>query len=116
MSLTILDLNFNSLQGTIPYNFVNLRNLEHLDLSENPYITGNLPSILGNLCKLNTLSLKSTNIGGNIGGFLDNFSTCLNSSLEFVDLSLMACLEVKKWRGSRVKGGGVVQLPCLEVF
>ena len=28
----------------------------------------------------------------------------------------MACLEVKKWRGSRVKGGGVVQLPCLGVF
>ncbi|KAM3684007.1 hypothetical protein ACJW31_11G009200 [Castanea mollissima] len=87
-SLTILDLSSNSLQGTIPYNFVNLRNLEHLDLSENPYITSNLPSFLGNLCKLKTLSLKSTNIGGNIDGFLDNFSTCLNSSLESLDLSL----------------------------
>ena len=30
--------------------------------------------------------------------------------------NIMACLEVKKWRGSRVKGGGVVQLPYLEVF
>ncbi|KAL0009495.1 hypothetical protein SO802_010997 [Lithocarpus litseifolius] len=87
-SLTILDLSFNSFQGTIPYNFVNLRNLEHLDLSENPYITGNLPSSLGNHCKLKTLSLKSTNIGGNIDGFLDNFSTCLNNSLESLDLSL----------------------------
>ncbi|XP_065630990.1 receptor-like protein EIX2 [Quercus suber] len=87
-SLTILDLSTNSLQGTIPYNFVNLRNLEHLDLSENPYITGNLPSFLGNLCKLKTLSLKSTNIGGNIDGFLDHFSTCLNNSLESLDLSL----------------------------
>ena len=87
-SLIILDLSFNSLQGTIPYNFVNLRNLEHLDLSENPYITGNLQSFLGNLCKLKTLSLKSTNIGGNIDGFLDNFSTCLNNSLESLDLSL----------------------------
>ena len=87
-SLTILDLSSNSLQGTIPYNFVNLRNLEHLDLSENPYITSNLPSFLGNLCKLKTLSLKSTNIGGNIVGFLDNFSTCLNSTLESLDLSL----------------------------
>ena len=28
----------------------------------------------------------------------------------------MACLEVKKWRGSREKGGGVIQLPCLGVF
>ena len=28
----------------------------------------------------------------------------------------MACLEVKKWRGSRVKGGGVIQLPYLRVF
>ncbi|XP_065625333.1 receptor-like protein EIX1 [Quercus suber] len=88
MSLTILDLSSNSLQGTIPYNFVNLRNLEHLDLSENPYITSNLPSFLGNLCKLKTLSLKSTNIGGNIDGFLDNFSTYLNNSMESLDLSL----------------------------
>ena len=32
------------------------------------------------------------------------------------NISFMACLEVKKWRGSRVKGGGVVQLSCLEVF
>ncbi|KAM4070768.1 hypothetical protein ACB094_11G009000 [Castanea mollissima] len=86
-SLTSLDLSSNNLQGTIPYNFVNLRNLEHLDLSENPNIT-NLPSVFGNLCKLKTLSLKSTNIGGNIDGFLDNFSTCLNNSLESLDLSL----------------------------
>ena len=28
----------------------------------------------------------------------------------------MARLEVKKRRGSRVKGGRVIQLPCLEVF
>ena len=30
--------------------------------------------------------------------------------------SIMACLEVKKRRGGRVKGGRVIQLPCLEVF
>ena len=30
--------------------------------------------------------------------------------------SLMACLDVKKWRGSRVEGGGVIQLPRLEDF
>ena len=30
--------------------------------------------------------------------------------------SLMACLEVKKRRGSRVEGGRVIQLPYLEVF
>ena len=29
---------------------------------------------------------------------------------------IMACLDVKKWRGSRVEGGRVVQLPCLEDF
>ena len=28
----------------------------------------------------------------------------------------MACLGVKKRRESRVKGGRVIQLPCLEVF
>ena len=30
--------------------------------------------------------------------------------------TLMVCLEVKKRRGSRVEGGRVIQLPCLEVF
>ena len=29
---------------------------------------------------------------------------------------LMACLDVKKRRGSRVEGGRVIQLPHLEVF
>ena len=31
-------------------------------------------------------------------------------------LVLLACLEVKKRRGSRVEGGRVIQLPYLEVF
>ena len=29
---------------------------------------------------------------------------------------LMVCLEVKERRESRVEGGRVIQLPCLEVF
>ena len=28
----------------------------------------------------------------------------------------MACLEVKKRKGSRVEGGRVIQLPCLKIF
>ena len=38
--------------------------------------------------------------------------------LELIPQSLIACLEVRKRRGSKVKGGGgrVIQLPCLEVF
>ena len=38
--------------------------------------------------------------------FIDNFGL----------RTFMACLEVKKRRGSRVEGGRVIQLPCLEVF
>ena len=30
--------------------------------------------------------------------------------------TFMACLDVKKRRGSRVEGERVIQLPCLEVF
>ena len=30
--------------------------------------------------------------------------------------TVMVCLEVKKRRESRVEGGRVIQLPCLEVF
>ena len=33
-----------------------------------------------------------------------------------IDLTFMACLDVKKRKGSRVDEGRVIQLPCLEVF
>ena len=43
-----------------------------------------------------------------------NFPACLQTQTELD--TLMACLEVKKRRGSRIEGGRVIQLPYLEVF
>ncbi|KAM4102243.1 hypothetical protein ACB094_05G209200 [Castanea mollissima] len=87
-SLTKLDLRFNYFQDTIPFDFVNLRNLRDLYLSGNRYITGQLPSFAGNLCKLRTLDLSQMNFCGTIDGFLGNASACLNKSLESLDLSV----------------------------
>ncbi|KAL0012786.1 hypothetical protein SO802_007894 [Lithocarpus litseifolius] len=86
-SLIKLDLRFNYFQDTIPFDFVNLRNLRVLYLSGNPDITGQLPSFLGNLCKLKTLDLSLNNFCGTIEGFLGNASACLNKSLESLYLS-----------------------------
>ena len=40
----------------------------------------------------------------------------LGGTVELPSKVLMACLEVKKRRGSRVEGGRVIQLSYLEVF
>ena len=85
-SIKRLDLGLSKLQGTIPYDFVNVKKLEHLDLHGNEKITGQLPSCFGNLCKLKTLDLSGNNFSGNIDGFLGNFPTCLNNNLESLAL------------------------------
>ena len=86
-SLTKLDLSFNYFQDAIAFDFVNLRNLRDLYLSGNRYITGQLPSFSGNLCKLKTSDFSQNNFCGTIDGFLGNASACLNKSLESLDLS-----------------------------
>ena len=85
-SIKRLDLGLSKLQGTIPYDFVNVKKLEHLDLHGNEKIIGQLPSCFGNLCKLKTLDLSGNNFSGNIDGFLGNFPTCLNNNLESLAL------------------------------
>ena len=76
----------SNLQGTIPYDFVNVRKLEHLDLHGNEKITGQLRCCFGNLCKLKTLDLLGNNFSGNIDGVLGNFSTGLHNNLESLAL------------------------------
>ena len=58
-----------------------------LYLSGNRYLTGQIPSFLGNPCKLKSLDLSQINFCGTIDGFLGNASACLNKSLESLDLS-----------------------------
>ncbi|XP_057499616.1 receptor-like protein EIX2 [Actinidia eriantha] len=60
-SLRTLDLSVNSFRGTIPGDIVNLISLEVLDLSDNFEIEGPILRYLGNLCKLQSLSLSGNN-------------------------------------------------------
>ena len=86
-SLTELDFSFNNIQDAIAFDHVNLRHHKYLYLSGNRYLTGQLPSFSGNLCKLKTLDLSQINFCGTIDGFLGNASACLNKSLKSLDLS-----------------------------
>ncbi|XP_034706367.1 receptor-like protein EIX1 [Vitis riparia] len=86
-SLAYLDLNSNNLQGSVPDVFGFLISLKYIDLSSNLFIGGHLPGNLGKLCNLRTLKLSFNSISGEITGFMDGLSECVNgSSLESLDL------------------------------
>ena len=63
--VTHLDLNENSLQGTIPSTLDSLGELQWLNLSENQ-LSGTIPSELGNLSNLQALLLSSNYLSGTI--------------------------------------------------
>ncbi|KAL4650357.1 hypothetical protein ACB092_01G082300 [Castanea dentata] len=87
-------LNFSSLflQGSISYDFVNLRNLEVLYLqgSRYTYNTSQLARFFGNLCKLKTLHLSLSDFSH---GFFTAFSACPNNSLETLYLGHNGLIE-----------------------
>ena len=70
-SVTDLTLSDNELNGAIPPELGNLRNLEWLDLSENE-LTGAIPPELGNLRKLRGLALGGNSLSGVIPPELGN--------------------------------------------
>ncbi|GFY93066.1 disease resistance family protein [Actinidia rufa] len=86
-SLRTLDLSENSFRGTIPGDIVNLISLEVLDLSDNGEIEGPILRNLGNLCKLQFLSLSGNNFsGGKIDELFSGSLDCPNNSLVSLDL------------------------------
>ncbi|VVB02136.1 unnamed protein product [Arabis nemorensis] len=86
-SLKKLFLRWDFLQGSIPSGFKNLKLLETLDLSNNLGLTGEIPSVLGDLPQLKYLDLSANELNGQINGFLDAFSRNKGNSLVFLDLS-----------------------------
>ena len=70
-TVTRLDLNYNSLSGSIPEALGNLNNLEKLLLSANN-LSGNIPEALGNLTSLNELRLGGNKLTGLIPDSLEN--------------------------------------------
>ncbi|KAI5555091.1 hypothetical protein BDE02_19G058100 [Populus trichocarpa] len=69
-----LDLQKNSLSGTIPREFGKLRNLSYLDLSIN-HLSGPIPSSIGNMTMLTVLALSHNNLTGSIPSFIGNFTS-----------------------------------------
>ncbi|KAL6325041.1 hypothetical protein AAG906_022249 [Vitis piasezkii] len=92
-SLSMLDLSNNGFNSSIPHWLFNFSSLAYLDLNSNnlqgsvPDGFGHLPGNLGKLCNLRTLKLSFNSISGEITGFMDGLSECVNgSSLESLDL------------------------------
>ncbi|KAK8509227.1 hypothetical protein V6N13_062283 [Hibiscus sabdariffa] len=63
--LTVLDLSSNYLSGTIPSDVGNLSRLTYLDLSSN-YLFGEIPASIGNLTNLLILYLYKNSLSGSI--------------------------------------------------
>ena len=54
------------LTGTIPPELGNLKNLEHLEIQENPELTGPIPASLGNLSEAKWINVSLCNLTGNV--------------------------------------------------
>ncbi|XP_017984394.1 PREDICTED: LRR receptor-like serine/threonine-protein kinase GSO2 [Theobroma cacao] len=78
-----LNLQYNSLQGSIPDFFKNMVSLRHLDLSLNQ-LGGEIPEFLGNICTLKAIDLSFNNFSRFIPAGL---SGCIQNSLEILSLS-----------------------------
>ena len=80
-NLVALNLSSNSLSSVIPSFLGNLTNLEYLDLSFNS-INGSIPFEIGNLRNVVALNLSSNSLSSVIPSFLGNLT-----NLEYLDLS-----------------------------
>ncbi|KAH7691996.1 Non-specific serine/threonine protein kinase protein [Dioscorea alata] len=85
-SISFLDLSYNDFHGSIPSIIENMYLLEAIYLDFNSHLEGPIPMTLGNLCKLQTLSLEGVNISQNFQEFGGIFSGCIKNSLQSLNL------------------------------
>ncbi|WRX11576.1 Leucine-rich repeat - like 10 [Theobroma cacao] len=77
-----LNLDYNTLAGSIPDFFRKMISLKHLSLWDNN-LEGDIPKFLGNICTIETLSLPFNNFSGSI---IPGYFGCLENSLQVLDL------------------------------
>ncbi|RKN03595.1 hypothetical protein D7036_13550 [Aquimarina sp. BL5] len=75
--VTIVELRYNNLNGTIPSTLENLSNLRILNLGKNK-LSGNVPIELGNLTELTSIFLSSNELSGTIPSELGKLSKLVN--------------------------------------
>ncbi|XP_064995386.1 receptor-like protein EIX2 [Musa acuminata AAA Group] len=85
-SLEVLSLGWNYLHGQTLDSIAKLTNLRQLDLSYNMFHNDFRPEALSNLCKLQILDLEDVPINDVLSNLESVFSGCLMFSLEELDL------------------------------
>ncbi|XP_051137612.1 receptor-like protein EIX1 [Andrographis paniculata] len=87
-SLRILDLS-NNVYNTSHLQFLKLRNLVQLNLGGNQfeYESDWISQLLGDICRLESLSLSYNNFHGEISAVFNNISGCWSQNLKSLELS-----------------------------
>ncbi|XP_021826653.1 LRR receptor-like serine/threonine-protein kinase FLS2 [Prunus avium] len=86
-----LDLSRNYFGGLFPDEFSSLKSLEYLDLNQFG-LKGRIPRVIGNMCKLKSLSLRWNNFSGEkIEEFLRSLSNYPNNTIALESLDLSNC-------------------------
>uniref|UniRef100_A0ACD5WKG5 Uncharacterized protein n=1 Tax=Avena sativa TaxID=4498 RepID=A0ACD5WKG5_AVESA len=84
-ALTVLDLSYNSLQGSFPAVVGNMSSLEELNLGHNRF-AGLLPPSWSNLCSLRLLGLDASDIDDDIRKVIEKFG-CTWKTVQYLYLS-----------------------------
>jgi hypothetical protein len=88
-----LNVSFNNLTGSIPFELCNLSNLQKLSLDQN-LLSGSIPYQLGNLRNLQWLDLSNNQLSGSIPPELGNISNLKQLSLSCNELDGCIPLEL----------------------
>ena len=80
--VTSIILDENGMSGTLPNEFFVLINLNELSLSSNDNLTGTIPSTIGYMDQLTSLTLTDCNLNGSIPSSLVNLTLLENLNLE----------------------------------
>ncbi|KAJ3322754.1 hypothetical protein HDV06_002805 [Boothiomyces sp. JEL0866] len=85
--ITQIDLSHNNLTGTIPDDLCSMSQLQKFKLNSNGGVTGNIPNCIGNLKKLEYLTLGGTALNGPIPKSLSDLSALRILTLDSTNIS-----------------------------